>query len=399
MHSEAVETLFFTLGSEADPFVFESGASLPSVTLAYEVYGELNEAKDNGILLFHALTGSHHAAGYNPSIERVGSLWTEEMHVGWWDDFIGPSRALNTDKFAVICVNYVGHCYGSTGPRDIDPNTGGPYGGSFPEVSVADIVNSQLALLDHLGIARLHAVVGGSTGGMMALHLAAHHPERVHYVVPIASALKASPLHIIHNFEQVNAIMDDPNFRGGHYYAGKPPDAGLALARMIMHKTFVSLRAMQERARDEVLDGADDRIRLPLQSYMWHQGQKFVERFDANAYLRTMWMWQHFDLYADAQALGISVSELLSSDAGHEYLLFSIDSDVCFYPEDQHDLVGALKAAGLPSRRVTVHSDKGHDSFLLDVDLFSPHLRHLLEKNWDPSLPATTAGRQGAEIA
>ncbi len=398
MHLERVETQFLTLGDPTDPFVFESGETLASVTLAYEIYGKLNEAGDNAILLFHALTGSHHAAGYNPSIEGVGSLWTEEMHVGWWEDFIGPSRALNTDKFAVICVNYVGHCYGSTGPRDIDPSTGVPYGGSFPEVSVGDIVNSQLALLDHLGIGRLHAAIGGSTGGMMALHLAALHPGRVRYVVPIASALKASPLHIIHNFEQINAIMDDPNFQGGDYYATDPPEAGLALARMIVHKTFVSLQAMQDRARDEVLVGSDPRVRLPLQSYMWHQGQKFVKRFDANAYLRTMWMWQHFDLYADARAAGVSISELLASDSDHEYLLFSIDSDVCFYPEDQHDLVEALKAGGVPARRVTVHSDKGHDSFLLDVDLFSPHLRHLLEQDWDPARSLVRSKTHEAEV-
>lgn len=383
MQSQRVETRFFTFGDESEPFVFESGETLAPVTLAYEIYGELNEARDNAILLFHALTGSHHAAGYNPSVPGAEDLWTEEMHHGWWDDFIGPSKALNTDKFAIICVNYVGGCYGSTGPRSINPVTSKPFGGSFPEVTVGDIVHSQLRLLDHLGIDRLHAAVGGSTGGMMTLHLAAHHPSRVRYVIPIASGLRASSLQVIHNFEQINAILDDPNFCDGDYYEGEPPKAGMALARMIVHKSFVSLSAMQERARDEVPD--NPRVRLPLQSYMWHQGQKFVERFDANTYLRTMWMWQHFDLYRDAEECGMTIAELLAGDEQHEYLVFSIDSDVCFYPDEQHELMLELKAAGIPARRVTVHSEKGHDSFLIDADLFTPHLRHRLEEQWDPA--------------
>lgn len=379
---QQVQTRFFSSGR---PFTFESGDTLPSVTIAYEMYGELNAARDNAVLLFHALTGSHHAAGLNPGFDEVGELWTDELHVGWWDEFIGPGKALNTDRFAVICANYIGHCYGSTGPVSINPETGKHYGGDFPEVSVGDVVHSQLDLLDHLGIDRLHAVVGGSTGGMMALHLAAHHPERVRNVIPIASALKASPLHIIHSFEQINAIVDDPNFNHGQYYDGRRPMAGVSLARMIIHKTFVSLSAMQERARDEVPDGSKRRVRHPLESYMWHQGQKFAQRFDANAYLRTMRMWQDFDLYRDAEDRGLTIAQLLSRDPEHEYLVFSIDSDVCFYPEEQHDLMMSLKAAGVPGRRVTVHSDKGHDSFLIDVDLYTPHLRHMLEEQWDPA--------------
>jgi homoserine O-acetyltransferase len=349
------------------------------------MYGELNERRDNAILLFHALTGSHHAAGHNPGIEAVRERWTPEMQDGWWDRFIGPGRALNTDKFAVICANYVGGCYGSTGPSSIDPVTAKPYGGQFPEVSIADVVASQVMLLDYLGIERLHAVVGGSVGGFMCLSFATRYPERVRYVVPIASGLRATPLHIIYNFEQINAILNDPNFNDGNYYEGAFPDDGLALARMIGHKTFVSLSAMEERASGEIVASAADRVRNSLESYMWHQGQKFVKRFDANTYLRTMWLWQEFDLYKDAERAGTDIYNYLSRCEEHEYLVFSIDSDVCFYPDEQHELMLALKAAGVPARRITVHSEKGHDSFLLEPELFTPHLRDRLEGEWEPA--------------
>ena len=376
-----VRTRFFTFGSAADPFVFDSGDALPEITLAYEIYGELNEARDNAILLFHALTGSHHAAGFNPAIEGVGGRWSEEMQVGWWDEFIGPGRSLNTDKFAIICANWVGHCYGSTGPASIDPVTGKPYGRSFPRVSTGDTVRAHFRLLDGLGIDRLHAVVGGSVGGMMCLDVAARHPGRVRCVVPIAAGLRATPLHIIHDFEQINAIYNDPHFKGGDYYEGPPPDEGLALARMIGHKTFVSLGQMQERATGEVVRNADDRVRLPLESYMWYQGQKFVKRFDANAYLRTMWAWQDFDLYTEAERRGVTMSELLGGGS-HEYLVFSIDSDVCYYRGEQEELTEELKRAGIPFDWITVHSEKGHDAFLLEPHLFEPHLRYHLESEW-----------------
>ncbi|MDE0376228.1 MAG: homoserine O-acetyltransferase [bacterium] len=387
-----VETRFFTFGSESDPFVCESGEVLPEVTLAYEVYGELNEAGDNAILLFHALTGGHHAAGENRDYTGAEARWTDEMHTGWWDDFIGPGRSLNTDKFAVICANWLGHCYGTTGPASINPLTGKPYGPDFPRVSAGDTVRAHFRLLDHLGVKTLHAVVGGSVGGMMCLDVAVRYPARVRFVVPIAAGLRATTLHVIHDFEQINAIYNDPDFNGGNYYDGASPDAGLALARMIGHKTFVSLDQMKKRARGEVAESGD-RVRLPIESYMWHQGQKFVKRFDANAYLRTMWAWQDFDLYAEAERKGITLRDMLSAGS-HKYLVFSIDSDVCYYPGEQKELAEELKAAGQDFNWITVHSEKGHDAFLLEPHLFEPHLRYHLESDWDPS--STTRSRRSA---
>jgi homoserine O-acetyltransferase len=373
-------TRYATIATAEDPMALTGGQSLGPITLAYEMYGELNGPKDNAILVFHALTGSQHAAGFNPSVPEAGDRWTDEVHTGWWDAFIGPGRALDTNRFAVICINYLGGCYGSTGPSTVDPRTGVPYGSRFPRVSLVDIVESQIRVLDHLGIERLHGVIGASVGGLMCLALATRNPDRVRNVIAIASGLRVTALQRIHIFEQCLAIENDPDFRGGDYYDGPAPDRGLALARMVGHKSFVSLRTMEERARWEVIDrdapGGHVRIVHPLESYMWHQGTKFVERFDANSYLRIMEMWQTFELSADG-----SVGRSLERCRDQSFMVFTIDTDVCYYPEEQEELVAELKRAGVPVRRVTVHSENGHDAFLLEPELFAPHLAHTLEGN------------------
>ncbi|NNC92042.1 MAG: homoserine O-acetyltransferase [Acidimicrobiia bacterium] len=377
----STETQFYR---SAEPFTLRDGSVLPEMTLAYELYGTLNDARDNVILVFHALTGSQHLAGVTPAVPGVGERWTEECQRGWWDPFVGPGKALDTDRFAVLCINYLGGCYGSTGPTDENPTTGQPYGGSFPSVTIDDIVDSQLDLLDALGIEQLHAVIGASMGALMCLSLATRFPERVNVVVPIAGGLEVTALQFIHNFEQTNAIVNDPHFNGGDYYGSLPPDRGLALARMIGHKTFVSLRAMQERARSEIVEPheASEYIQIshPIESYLWHQGQKFVRRFDANSYLRFMEAWQTFDLLDSVGAE--SFGEALRVCKNQYFMVFSIDSDVCFYPEEQERMMRAFKVAGVEARRITVHSEKGHDSFLLEPSLFAPHLRQTLEQPW-----------------
>ena len=378
----SVTTRFFTYGGPDDPVRLQSGASLAQVTLAYELYGEVSPDKDNVVLVIHALTGSQHAAGWNEMVGGIGDRWTEECCPGWWDPFIGSGRAIDTDRFAVLCVNYLGGCYGSTGPASLDPETGRPYGSTFPAVTFDDIVDSQVRLLDHLGIDRLHAVVGGSVGGQMCLSLATRYPQRVSIVIPIATGLATTVLQRLHNFEQKVAILHDPDFADGDFYGGSPPDRGLALARMIGHKTFVSLSAIEERARGEVTSPGDalgGRIRHPLESYMWHQGSKFVLRFDANTYLLLMEAWQRYDLVAEH---GGSAVPAFARCRHQRYMVFSIDSDVCYYPEEQEALVGVLKSAKVPVRRITVHSDKGHDSFLLEPELFAPHLADTLEREW-----------------
>lgn len=380
-----VRSKFFSFGEKASvPFQLRSGETLPAVTLSYETYGRLSAAKDNAILLFHALSGSQHAAGYNPSVRGVEDLWTEECRQGWWDDFIGPGKALDTDRFFVVCANYLGGCYGSTGPRSKNPHTQKPYGSTFPRVSLPDIVDSQMLLVQSLGIKRLHAAIGGSLGGSLALTLATRYPESVKIVIPIACGLSVSFLQRIHNFEQIYAIESDPNFKGGEFYGGPPPNRGLALARMISHKTFISLQMMTRRARAEVIRREEDLCRYeithPVESYMLHQGQKFVNRFDANTYLRVMEAWQSYDLLKYTGAA--SAVELFLRCRGQRFMVFSIDSDVCFYPEEQSAFVAALKRCKLPVQHITVHSEKGHDAFLLEPKLFTPHLSYTLREKW-----------------
>lgn len=358
------------------------GDTLSHVKIAYETWGELNEDKSNAILINHALSGSHHVLGYNPSIPEAGDLWQEELHQGWWEGFVGPGMAIDTDKFFVICPNYLGGCYGSTGPSSVNPATGKVYGSSFPHVYVADQADIQLELIKHLGIEQLSAVVGASVGGLVAVTFATRHPERVRNVISMASGFKTTVLNRLILFEQILAIENDSHFNGGDYYGGEHPDYGLALARMISHKTFVHLDAIERRATTEVHQDKETlkwyEVKDPFQSYMLYQGKKFVKRFDANTYLRIIDMWSRYDAVKEADA-----EDELDLFAGakandQKYLVFSIDSDFCFYPEEQSVLVDALEKSGVDNMYITVHSDKGHDSFLLEPALYSPHISFLL---------------------
>ena len=375
-----VATRFHTFGSADDPFVTAGGDALPGVTIAYETYGELNADRSNAVVLFHALSGSQHAAGSNSDVRGLDGRWTEELHTGWWDGFIGPGRALDTDKYFIICANYLGGCYGSTGPCSLNPATGKIYAGDFPRVTVHDIVRSQLPVLESLGIEKLHAVVGTSLGGMMALDFAVRWPDRVTNVITIGTGIRSHGLQQMHNLEQIIAITRDPDFRGGDYYGTPGPVHGLALARMISHKTFLYADVIEERARVDIVRPETDLpwydISSSLESYMLYQGQKFVRRFDANSYLRIIDAWQQFDLYKDAK---VAIWQpLFGRCKEQQYLVFTIDSDCCFYPDYQTEICSELKKAGVPYLRLTVHSEKGHDSFLLEPKLYTPHLAYAL---------------------
>jgi len=380
--SSETPTRFFETGSPQDPVRLAGGGSLPGVRLAYETWGELNADKSNAILLFHALSGSHHVAGLNTGIEGVGALWQPELHQGWWEEMVGPGKALDTNKYFVICANYLGGCYGSTGPASIRPETGKPWGSAFPAISASDQVNVLSGLLDSLGIRQLHAAVGPSVGGLVALTFATMLPDRVRNVIPIASGFKTTVLNRLILFEQILAIENDPHFNGGDYYDDEAPTYGLALARMISHKTFVHLDAIERRARNEVTPHKDTlawyEVQDPFQSYMLYQGKKFVQRFDANTYLRIIDMWSRYDAVREGHA--DSPRDLLERcrEAGQRWLVFSIDSDFCFYPEEQSELVGHLEHNGVDTMHITVHSEKGHDSFLLEPDLYTPHISWML---------------------
>lgn len=366
----------------ADPFALKCGGVLPEVDVAYQCWGTLNKDKSNAILLSHALSGSHHASGYNPSLPEAGELWKKELHQGWWNDFMGPGKALDTNQFFIICANYLGGCYGSTGPRSVNPQTGTAYGSSFPQISVVDQVKMQTQLLDHFGIDVLHAAVGPSVGGLVTLSFATLHPERVKTVIPIASGMKTTVLNRLILFEQILAIENDPYFNGGDYYDGVHPDYGLALARMISHKTFVHLDAIEQRARREVRQDKETlawyQVQDTFQSYMLHQGKKFVKRFDANTYLRIIDMWSRYDACKEAGVATAGELFKTCAEHGHKFLVFSIDSDFCFYPEEQAEIVSCLEASGVDTMHITVHSDKGHDSFLLEPALYTPHIAYAL---------------------
>jgi homoserine O-acetyltransferase len=377
---ETVQTQFLSLTQPGKPFRLFHGGNLEHARLAYETYGQLNADKSNAILVFHALSASQHAAGFNPAVEGVGDRWTDECHIGWWDGFIGPGKAIDTKRFFVVCANWLGGCYGSTGPSSVNPETGKAFGAAFPRLALADQVDAQVQLLDALGIETLHAAIGASLGGILTLSLAMRYPERVRIVLPMATGPQVTPLQRLHNFEQIFAIETDPDFQAGDYDPHRPPNRGLAVARMIGHKTYVSLAAMQERARDEIATSSDDlswyKLSSTLESYMLHQAQKFVQRFDANTYLRITDAWQRLNLAAEAGCE--TLEEAFIRCRNHKFLVFSIDSDVCFYPEEQAELMDYLKKAGSDATRITVHTDKGHDSFLLEPNLFHPYFRALL---------------------
>ena len=374
-----MSTQFFHFDDPGTPLRLHAGAQLPQFSLAYETYGTLNAARDNAILLFHAMTGSQHAAGYNPEVAGVDGRWTPELHEGWWDGFIGPNRALDTDRFFIICANYLGGCYGSTGPTSLR-NDGTIWGADFPAIRLADIVDSQLKLIEYMDIETLHAAIGASIGGLLTLSLATRHPQRVRNVVPLATGVETSITTRILNFEQINAIEVDPKFNGGAYDSSDLPNAGLALARRIAHKTFRSLPSLKELARDERISNAPPfgwyEMNAPVESYLLHQGAKFVERFDANSYLRILDAWQWFDIAREARAENLDA--LFSRCRKQKFLVFSIDSDLSFPPAEQGRLVEVLESAGVETLWITVHSGKGHDSFLLEPKLYAPHLRALL---------------------
>jgi len=383
--SEIVQTAtqFITIATPEDPFVFQNGSSLEHAQLAYETWGTLNADKSNAILLFHAFSGSQHAAGYNVEVPE-NPFWTPECREGWWQKFIGPGQALDTEKYFVICANYLGGCYGTTGPASIDPSSGRPYGFHFPSISVVDVVRSQALLLDHFEIDQLLAVVGPSTGGLGAITFATLFPQRTRGVIPIATGVRTTVLNRIILLEQILAIENDPHFQSGDYYDSAPPETGLSLARMISHKCFVHLDAIERRASHDVLQPEDRfswyRAHDHVESYMLHQGKKFTDRFDANTYLRLCEMWSCYDPVEEAGATDPVDLFSRSKTAGHEYLVFSIDEDYCFYPEEQAKLVSQLKAADVPFVFITVHSEKGHDSFLLEPELYTPHIQALLGK-------------------
>src|ERR1700754_128856 len=339
------------------PLALDCGRTLSPFSIAYMTYGTLNEAKNNAILICHALTGDQFVASDHPVTGKPG----------WWTRMVGPGKPIDTDRFFVICANVIGGCMGTTGPADNDPATGKPFALNFPLVTVRDMVRSQAMLLDALGIDCLLAVIGGSMGGMQALQWAASYPNRVRAVVPIACAARHSAQNIAFHEVGRQAIMADPDWKGGDYQLHNTrPSKGLAVARMAAHITYLSETALQRKFgrnlqnRDAVTFGFD--ADFQIESYLRHQGMTFVDRFDANSYLFITRAMDYFDLAAD---YGGVLAEAFRG-AKTRFCLVSFTSDWLFPTVENKRIAHALNAAGANVSFVEIESDRGHDAFLLD---------------------------------
>ncbi len=354
-----VETQRVVLATQDDPLGLASGRSLEHVEVAYETYGELNEARDNAIVVCHALTGDAHAAGHHGDPRRRG----------WWDNIIGPGRPLDTNRFFVICANLLGGCQGTTGPSSVNPSTGEPYGMDFPLLAVTDFVTTHRRLVRHLGIERLHAVVGGSLGGMQALSWALEAPDEVESAVVVAASSRLSAQNIAFSAVAREAIMRDENFNDGRYHqTGRSPDVGLAVARMMAHITYLSEAAMTAKFGRRFQDSDTPRfgfgVDFQVESYLRHQGESFLSRFDALSYLYLSRALDYYDPFGEP---GASDQLQALADARRRVLVLSFDSDWRF--DTGHSLVitRTLEHAGVPVTFREVSSPTGHDSFLLPV--------------------------------
>jgi homoserine O-acetyltransferase len=378
------------------------------VTLAYETYGTLAPDRGNAILACHALSGDAHAAGWSSDADApsaVDGMGADEKGIvprgglGWWDGMIGPGKAFDTRKYFVICSNVIGSCRGSTGPSSLDPTTGRPYGSRFPLVTVGDMVRAQRELLRHLGIERLLAVAGGSLGGNQALQWTVAHPEMVAGCVAIATCASLSAQGIAWNEIGRQAITSDPAWKGGDYYGGPQPERGLAVARMIGHVTYLSEQSMMAKfgrqrrpgGRDALASSSeraatathgDPRVGpFEVESYLRHQGQRFVDRFDANSYLAISRAIDEFDL---AEAFGEGSLERAFSRAEASFLALSFSSDWLYPPHESQRIVAALEAAGREVTYRNLRSSYGHDAFLLEegrqTTLIRPFLARLREQ-------------------
>jgi homoserine O-acetyltransferase len=348
------------------PLRLEGGGELGPLTVAYETYGELAPAGDNAILVEHALTASAHVAGRHRPGDRVP---------GWWDVMVGRGRAFDTTKYFVVCSNLLGSCYGTTGPSSIDPRTGRPYGSSFPQITIRDMVTVQRELLERLGVRRLRAVVGGSMGGMQAIEWALRHPDFLDVAILVATGARATPQSIAIHKVGVEAILADPCFRGGDYYGGEPPKQGLAIARMLGHVTYLSEPYLWRKfGRRRAAGEGGLRTLFEIERYREHQGRKFVERFDANSYLRLL---RAIDLYDAAEGYA-SLAESFTRIRLKKALVASFTSDWLYPTYQSRELADALRANGIEVTAREIESDYGHDSFLLEHERLAPLFREVL---------------------
>jgi homoserine O-acetyltransferase len=349
------ETQYFTFAEPPHELVLESGEKLGPITLAYETYGQLNREKSNAILVLHALSGDAHAATLHPG----------DTNPGWWDSLIGPGKGLDTDKYFIICSNNIGGCRGSTGPSSLDPKTGKPYGTDFPIITIADMVNAQRHLIDHLGVEKLLTVIGGSMGGMQVLQWMVSYPSRIRSAIPVATTMKHTPQQIAFNEVGRQAVMADPNWKKGHYYGGAVPAKGLAVARMIGHITYMSDVSMTEKFGRRVKSDKEPykfAAEFEVEGYLRYRGDNFVKRFDANSYLYITKAIDSFNILN-----GHSLASIFKGLQA-KVLVIAFKSDWLYPAYQSQEIVKALKLAGVDASYCEINSTYGHDAFLLEVE-------------------------------
>lgn len=362
-----VETQFVDLFGPERPLVLASGEQLDGITVAYETYGTLNEGRDNGIYICHALTGDAHAAGWHEG----------DKHPGWWDNLIGPGRPIDTDKWFVVCSNLLGGCQGTTGPSSTNPATGAAWGLDFPLLDISDFVTVHRELARHLDVRRWHAIVGGSMGGMQALDWSLRFPTDMCNAVVIASSSRLNAQNIAFSAVAREAIMRDENFYAGQFAAsGTNPDVGLSIARMMAHITYTSEEGFDEKFGREAQFEQRNKgfgVDFAVESYLDHQGEAFLSRFDALSYLYLTRVMDYFDPFARPDALDLVQEHPVN------YLVVSFDSDWRFSTQHSRRIVRGLEGGGLPVSFRDVRSPWGHDSFLLEVPLYHDTVRAFLE--------------------
>ena len=351
----------------------DCGKEISNFPLAYETYGNLNEKKDNAILIFHALTGDQYASGINPITKKEG----------WWNYAVGPGKSFDTDKFFVICANVIGGCMGSYGPGTIDPLTNKPIGTNFPVITINDMVNAQYNLLDYLKIEKLFAVAGGSMGGMQVLQFVSNFPNKARVALPIACTASHSAQNIAFNELGRQAIMSDSNWKEGLYdQKSTNPDKGLAVARMAAHITYLSKQGLQEKFGRNLQERSDLKFGFDadfqIESYLRYQGSVFVDRFDANSYLYITRAMDYFDL---TKQFNGNLSKAFK-DTKTKFFIISFTSDWLYPTSENKDIVIALNAIGADVGFVEIKTDKGHDSFLLDVPDFLSTIKNYLNTTY-----------------
>ena len=369
-----VQTKTVRIVEQEMPLKLQCGKTLAPIDVAYETYGQLNDAGDNAILICHALSGNAHVAGWNRS---------EDRKPGWWDIMVGPGKGIDTNKYYIICSNFLGGCSGTTGPCSINPATGQRYGLDFPIITIADMVNVQKLLLDKLGIKKLLSVIGGSVGGMQVLQWTIAYPDFISSAIPIATTTHLGAQSIAFDAVGRNAILGDSNFNNGQYNDEKSPDRGLSIARMIGHITYLSEKGMREKFGRQLRNGSrynyDFNSEFAVETYLDYQGQSFVERFDANSYLYITKAADYFDLAHGYQSLSEAFAQTKC-----RFLVMSFSSDWLFTPEQSQMMVDALIANRKDVSFCNIESPYGHDAFLLEPEVLGSFISSFLDATYQP---------------